>query len=73
MDYISGQEYRDATASNAYGMVTNLERQVKELTNKVENLQIEVDLLKKKLKDIGEEKEETIYYEEDTWFHPFKD
>ena len=73
MDYISGEEYCKAQASNAYSKASDLEKQVKELVGKVGNLQIEVDLLKKKLKDIGKEKEETIYYEEDTWFHPFKD
>lgn len=73
MEYISGEEYCRAQASNAYSKASDLEKQVKELVGKVANLQIEVDLLKKKLKDIGKEKEETIYYEDDTWFHPFRD
>ena len=69
MDYISGEEYSRAEASNAYKKANNLEEQVKELTFIVKNLQIDVNNLKKKIKG------ENICSEDDyePWFHPFKD
>jgi len=75
MDYISGEEYCRAQASNAYTTANNLEKQVKELVAIVNNLKIEIDVIKNKLNNLDTSKEprQQDYYEDDTWFHPFGD
>ena len=75
MDYISGEQYAAATASSAYTTANNLEKQVKELISIVNNLKIEIDVIKNKLNNLDTSKEsrQQDYYEDDTWFHPFGD
>lgn len=75
MDYISGEQYTAATASGAYTTASNLEKQVKELIAIVNNLKIEIDVIKNRLNNLDTTKEsrQHDYYEDDTWFHPFGD
>lgn len=75
MDYISGEQYAAATASSAYTTANNLEKQVKELIAIVNNLKIEIDVIKNRLNNLDTSKEprQYDYYEDDTWFHPFGD
>ena len=49
MNYISGEEYSRAEASNAYSKASNLEKQISELSAIVKNLQMEVNILKRKI------------------------
>lgn len=75
MDYISGEQYAAATASSAYTTANNLEKQVKELIAIVNNLKIEIDVIKNRLNNLDTSKEprQYDYYEDDTWFRPFGD
>ena len=52
MDYISGEQYVAATASSAYTTASNLEKQVKELIAIVNNLKIEIDVIKNRLNNL---------------------
>lgn len=55
MEYISGEEYTSALASNAYAKTDYLEKQVKELISIVNNLQIDILIIKNKLNDVLKE------------------
>ena len=56
MDYISGEQYAAATASSAYTTANNLEKQVKELIASVNNLKIEIDVIKNRLNNLDTSK-----------------
>lgn len=61
MDYISGEEYARAEASNAYSTAKNLERQIEKLTSIISNLQLDVTFLKKKVEELSNKETEKIY------------
>ena len=79
MDYISDESYRSGMMSSCMSDVNLLHTQVNSLLDQVRNMSLDITILKKKIKELEEDKEikkkESVIEisDDDTWFHPFGD